>query len=111
MLEDRKYMLEHRPHAPTGTDEEGSISDKFFLKDNNFDSESDGECPPLAGKASYESESSSDDSDIEDDYKHNPKCNIDDLDNEDNYSYSNIKMLVLNLCILGINCMFHQNLH
>ena len=60
---------EYRPHSYAESDD--NLSDKFVLgspsssssDDNNFDSESDGECPPLTRHPHIEDDSSSDESD------------------------------------------------
>ena len=82
---EHKDMLEHRWHAPAGADEERSVLDKFDLKDNDFDSESDVECPPLEVRVHHESESSSYDSEYEDDHKFNSKHNYFESESDGEY--------------------------
>ena len=66
---ERTNQSEYRSHSYAESDD--NLSDKFVLgspsssssDENNFDSESDGECPPLVRHPHIEDDSSSDESD------------------------------------------------
>ena len=76
--------------STTKAEEEQETSEKLMLNDNDFDSESDGECPHLIGKDYDDSDSFSGDSDEEEDCKFKHKRASDHSGDEDVDSYSKI---------------------